>query len=137
MIRRPPRSTLSSSSAASDVYKRQNVDQATWQNQWPGNDESKFRNYDHLLRPSKCFLKTCHPFQKENPPLEILNYDHFQTVYFRFQREDSPFELLNFDLFRHLFLSFQVQFPTLLKMLVFCHFSDSPSLACRKCLPFR
>src|SRR5664280_3188145 len=28
MIRRPPRSTLSSSSAASDVYKRQDMDQA-------------------------------------------------------------------------------------------------------------
>eukprot|EP00658_Telonema_sp_P-2_P081347 TRINITY_DN8313_c0_g2_i1.p1 TRINITY_DN8313_c0_g2~~TRINITY_DN8313_c0_g2_i1.p1 ORF type:complete len:178 (-),score=46.62 TRINITY_DN8313_c0_g2_i1:351-884(-) len=28
MIRRPPRSTLSSSSAASDVYKRQEIDQA-------------------------------------------------------------------------------------------------------------
>ena len=28
MIRRPPRSTLSSSSAASDVYKRQPVDDA-------------------------------------------------------------------------------------------------------------
>eukprot|EP00658_Telonema_sp_P-2_P010227 TRINITY_DN13856_c0_g1_i2.p1 TRINITY_DN13856_c0_g1~~TRINITY_DN13856_c0_g1_i2.p1 ORF type:complete len:209 (-),score=63.64 TRINITY_DN13856_c0_g1_i2:216-842(-) len=28
MIRRPPRSTLSSSSAASDVYKRQNMDEA-------------------------------------------------------------------------------------------------------------
>src|SRR5664280_3812211 len=28
MIRRPPRSTLSSSSAASDVYKRQDVDRA-------------------------------------------------------------------------------------------------------------
>eukprot|EP00658_Telonema_sp_P-2_P044306 TRINITY_DN32171_c0_g1_i1.p2 TRINITY_DN32171_c0_g1~~TRINITY_DN32171_c0_g1_i1.p2 ORF type:complete len:192 (+),score=44.50 TRINITY_DN32171_c0_g1_i1:95-670(+) len=30
MIRRPPRSTLSSSSAASDVYKRQIVDWAPW-----------------------------------------------------------------------------------------------------------
>src|SRR5665648_1250879 len=33
MIRRPPRSTLSSSSAASDVYKRQNLDRSlrfTW-----------------------------------------------------------------------------------------------------------
>src|SRR5665648_1299227 len=29
MIRRPPRSTLSSSSAASDVYKRQDYDQLT------------------------------------------------------------------------------------------------------------
>src|SRR5665648_1296057 len=30
MIRRPPRSTLSSSSAASDVYKRQLVGRPTW-----------------------------------------------------------------------------------------------------------
>eukprot|EP00826_Nyctotherus_ovalis_P014951 TRINITY_DN1420_c0_g1_i5.p1 TRINITY_DN1420_c0_g1~~TRINITY_DN1420_c0_g1_i5.p1 ORF type:complete len:130 (+),score=26.79 TRINITY_DN1420_c0_g1_i5:25-390(+) len=30
MIRRPPRSTLSSSSAASDVYKRQVSTQSTW-----------------------------------------------------------------------------------------------------------
>ena len=30
MIRRPPRSTLSSSSAASDVYKRQKIDSAVW-----------------------------------------------------------------------------------------------------------
>eukprot|EP00828_Plagiopyla_frontata_P030708 TRINITY_DN4020_c0_g1_i6.p3 TRINITY_DN4020_c0_g1~~TRINITY_DN4020_c0_g1_i6.p3 ORF type:complete len:318 (+),score=59.07 TRINITY_DN4020_c0_g1_i6:82-1035(+) len=33
MIRRPPRSTLSSSSAASDVYKRQVSTQSTWENQ--------------------------------------------------------------------------------------------------------
>eukprot|EP00828_Plagiopyla_frontata_P045119 TRINITY_DN7616_c0_g1_i8.p3 TRINITY_DN7616_c0_g1~~TRINITY_DN7616_c0_g1_i8.p3 ORF type:complete len:109 (+),score=27.88 TRINITY_DN7616_c0_g1_i8:100-426(+) len=31
MIRRPPRSTLSSSSAASDVYKRQVSTQSTWE----------------------------------------------------------------------------------------------------------
>eukprot|EP00658_Telonema_sp_P-2_P034231 TRINITY_DN24_c0_g1_i6.p1 TRINITY_DN24_c0_g1~~TRINITY_DN24_c0_g1_i6.p1 ORF type:complete len:121 (-),score=13.22 TRINITY_DN24_c0_g1_i6:327-689(-) len=34
MIRRPPRSTLSSSSAASDVYKRQVSTQSTGDNSW-------------------------------------------------------------------------------------------------------
>eukprot|EP00656_Telonema_subtile_P033025 TRINITY_DN3640_c0_g1_i2.p1 TRINITY_DN3640_c0_g1~~TRINITY_DN3640_c0_g1_i2.p1 ORF type:complete len:353 (-),score=89.79 TRINITY_DN3640_c0_g1_i2:830-1888(-) len=44
MIRRPPRSTLSSSSAASDVYKRQGVQEARWSNVTKNDEDTQ-----HLL----------------------------------------------------------------------------------------
>ena len=49
MIRRPPRSTLDRSSAASDVYKRQ-IKYSTIQNWYPGDKDGKGGIYNFVTK---------------------------------------------------------------------------------------
>src|SRR5665648_929009 len=60
MIRRPPRSTLSSSSAASDVYKRQVIDRGSVEAlvllRLLGQSHKVFRSKDVFAQRTGCFL---------------------------------------------------------------------------------
>src|SRR5665648_677215 len=64
MIRRPPRSTLSSSSAASDVYKRQN---------------NKFKGIvmPHCARDLYLFIK-----KEKDIPIKKISYQILRGVYY-------------------------------------------------------
>ena len=63
MIRRPPRSTLSSSSAASDVYKRQELDVP-----------AKFEHTHNIFHNPHSSSTTCH--HNRSNPCTYLKYDN-------------------------------------------------------------
>src|SRR5664279_5749633 len=66
MIRRPPRSTLSSSSAASDVYKRQ----LHRRDSTDGNDEPLLRQLLHQLREAPALFAAEQIFGRRDRVLE-------------------------------------------------------------------
>src|SRR5674536_63188 len=93
MIRRPPRSTLSSSSAASDVYKRQVF--SSWGALiWLGDLERWAQVIAHFLKPGGTFyLAEFHPYafllaDDAAPESLRIGYPYFQ--YGRPQRFDEP-----------------------------------------------
>ena len=67
MIRRPPRSTLDRSSAASDVYKRQVFDS-------PSDKEGKFISYDKF-----------HKLEKRG-----MHFQLFETIFQKFGVAENP-----------------------------------------------
>eukprot|EP00658_Telonema_sp_P-2_P047099 TRINITY_DN35633_c0_g1_i1.p1 TRINITY_DN35633_c0_g1~~TRINITY_DN35633_c0_g1_i1.p1 ORF type:complete len:105 (+),score=35.87 TRINITY_DN35633_c0_g1_i1:67-381(+) len=70
MIRRPPRSTLSSSSAASDVYKRQAVGRKRKPRRMPTAPRREFEGDDHEKSAAAVLMKKVRG--KRNVMLESL-----------------------------------------------------------------
>ena len=76
MIRRPPRSTLSSSSAASDVYKRQNDDES--HDADDGNDDIVYKDTSQGLRAiARPSHKPCPPHPCPHLSYTLLKYTSF------------------------------------------------------------
>eukprot|EP00658_Telonema_sp_P-2_P075471 TRINITY_DN65021_c0_g1_i1.p1 TRINITY_DN65021_c0_g1~~TRINITY_DN65021_c0_g1_i1.p1 ORF type:complete len:142 (-),score=14.62 TRINITY_DN65021_c0_g1_i1:73-498(-) len=79
MIRRPPRSTLSSSSAASDVYKRQRLQQTVWREQREEEMVSCWMIV-HAYTTSKLRHIAATFFNQNNTHFKVLNCLHFSYL---------------------------------------------------------